>query len=102
MSKISIPNPFDSDKEYQRYHHYDLADMEMGDLQCELFAVRYHLWLLKSERSAHILGFHEQKRRVAWHRERISRIEAELSKCKYATRQPRGQFKPRLAEGVKL
>ena len=102
MSSISIPNPLDSDREYLRYYHYDLVDMEIGDLLCELCAARCQLWLLKSDRFAHILGFFEQQRRIRWLKERISRIEAELRKRRYAVQGTRSQSKPKLAEGVIL
>lgn len=102
MSSISIPNPLDSDKEYLRYYHYDLADMEIEDLLCELCATRCQLWLLKSDRFARIVGLFEQGRRIEWLRERISRIEIELKKRRYATQETRSQPKSKLAKGVTL
>jgi len=100
MSSILIPNLLDSDKEYQRYHHLDLVDMETGDLLCELTANRYRLWLLR--KSEGIIGIYERKQRIAWLEERIYRIEAELKKRRYATWEVRSQPKPKLAEGVSL
>ena len=102
MGSISIPNPFDSDKEYLRYYHYDLVDMEVEDLLCELCAGRCQLWLLKSDRFTRILGSFEQGRRAQWLRERISRIETELRERRYATQEARSQPKPKLAKGVTL
>ena len=103
LSSILIPpNPLNSDREYNRYYHYDLAGVEIRDLLCELYASRYRLWLLRSERSALIFGIYEKSRRIKWYRERISRIEAELRKRRYATREARSQPKPKLAEGVRL
>ncbi len=102
MSSILIPNPFDSDKEYQHYYHHDLSSMAIGDLLCELCAVRYRLWLLKSDRSTRILGLYEQKQRIKWYEERIFRIEDELRRRRYATWEVRSQPKPKLAEGVRL
>lgn len=99
---ISIPNPLDSDKEYSRYYHYDLAGIETEDLLCELYSTRCQLWLLKSNCFARMLGLFEQDRRIKWLRERIFRIDAELSKRRYATRETRSQPKPKLAEGVRL
>lgn len=99
---ILIPNPLNSDKEYSRFHHYDLAGMEIEDLLDELYSIRPQLWLLKSDRFARMVGLFEQGRRIEWLRERISRIEAELRKRRYATREARSQPKPKLAEGVTL
>lgn len=103
MGRFLIPpNPLNSDKEFNVFHHYDLADMEVEDLLCELYSARFQLWLLRLDRSAHILGLYEQKRRIKWYRERISRIEAELSRRRYTVREAKSQPKPKLAEGVKL
>jgi len=102
MSSNLIPNPLDSDQEYHRYYHRDLDDMEIEDLLCELCSTRYRLWLLKADRSARVLGPFEQGRRIKWYRERISRIETELRKRRYATRETRSQPKPVLSQGVKL
>lgn len=99
---ISIPNPLDSDKEFDHYYHYDLAGTETGDLLCELCSARCQLWLLKSDRFARVLGPFEQNRRISWLRERISRIEAELGKRRYATWNDRSQPRPKLAKGVRL
>ena len=102
MSSILIPNPLDSDKEYQRYHHRDLADMDIGDLLDELYSRRCQLWLLKSDRFSRMVSPFEQRRRTEWLRERISRIETELRKRRYVAREARSQPKPKLAEGVIL
>jgi len=102
VSSILIPNPFDSDKEYQRYHHYDLADMETEDLLCELGSTRYRLWLLKYGRFARVFSSFEQRQRLKWYRERISRIKVELGKRRYVPRETRSQPKPKLSQGVKL
>ena len=97
-----IPDPLNSDREYSRYYHYDLASMETEDLLCELCSTRCQVWLLKSNRFVRVLGLFEQSRRLEWLRERISRIEAELRKRRYSTREIRSQPKPKLAEGVVL
>lgn len=102
MSNISIPSPLNSDREYSRYYHHDLAGMETEDLLCELCSTRCRLWLLKSDRFRYLVGPLEQGRRIKWFRERISRIEAELRKRRYETQGIRGQLKPKLAEGVTL
>jgi hypothetical protein len=97
-----IPNPLNSDREYNRYYHHDLAGIETGDLLCELCSTRCQLWLLKSDRFARVLGLFEQGRRVEWLRERILRIEVELRRRRYAIWEVRSQPKPKLAEGVRL
>ena len=97
-----VPDPFLSDREFSRYYHHDLADMETEDLLSELCSLRCRLWLLKSDRFRYLIGPFEQGRRIEWSRERISRIEAELRKQRYATRETRSQPKPKLAEGVIL
>ena len=102
MNHALIPDPLYSDREYERFYHYDITNMETGDLLCELCSTRCQLWLLKSDRFARMLGLFEQSRRIAWLQERILRIEAELRKRRYATREIRSQPKPKLAEGVKL
>jgi hypothetical protein len=99
---LLIPDPLYSDREYERFYHYDITNMETGDLLCELCSTRCQLWLLKSGRFAHMIGFFEQSRRVEWLSGRISRIEVELSKRRYVTREARSQPKPKLAEGVRL
>ncbi|OGN94155.1 MAG: hypothetical protein A2Z75_08370 [Chloroflexi bacterium RBG_13_50_10] len=98
-----VPNPLYSDLEYSRYHHLDLQDMEVEDLQCELCSARCQLWALKSsDRWAQRLGRFECKHRIVWLEERISRIWAELNRRRYATQGVKSQSKPKLAEGVRL
>lgn len=99
-SDVLVPNPLDSDQQYNRFYHYDLAGMEIEDLLDELHSIRPRLWLLKSDRFARMVGLFEQGRRIEWLRERIYRIETELRKRRYATREARSQ--PKLAEGVIL
>jgi hypothetical protein len=100
MGNNLIPNPFDSDKEFNRFYHYDLPDMEVEDLLCELCATRYRLWLLS--RSSRLLSLYEQRQRIRWYQERIHRIEAELRNRRYVAWHGRSQPKPKLAEGVRL
>lgn len=102
MSSNLIPNPLDSDQEYHRYYHCDLDDIEIEDLLCELCSTRYRLWLLKSDRFGRSIGLFEQGRRIKWLRERIFRIEAELSQRRYVAWETKNQPKRRLAEGVRL
>lgn len=99
---LLVPDPLYSDREYERFYHYDITNMETEDLLCELCSTRCQLWLLKSDRFARMLGLFEQSRRIGWLRERVSRVETELRKRRYAIRETRSQPKPRLAEGVTL
>ena len=101
MSDVLIPNPLDSDQQYNRFYHYDLAGMETEDLLDELHSIRPRLWFLKSDHFARIAGLFEQGRRVRWLRERISQIETELRK-RYVTWEARSQPKPKLVKGVIL
>jgi hypothetical protein len=97
-----VPDPLNSDKEYDRYYHHDLADMAVEDLLCELCSARCQLWLLKSDRFARVLGLFEQGRRIKWLRERVFKIESELSRRRYTTREANSQPKPRLSQGVRI
>lgn len=100
-----VPNPLLSDQQYLRFYHYDLAGMEIEDLLSEVCSLRCRLWLLKSDRFRYLIGSYEQGRRIEWLRERVSRIEAELRKQRYATWEIRSQpkSKPKLmSQGVKL
>lgn len=81
-----LPNPLSSDKDFERYHHLDLPDMTVEDLECELACARCGLWALKSsDRWAQRLGRFEYRHRMAWLQERISRVGAEVSKRRYST-----------------
>jgi len=83
-----IPDPLSSDRQFERYYHYDLADMETGELLDELYVLRPMLWGLPSEH---------------WLRERVKMLEAEMIKRRGNTSHEfRGQPKPKQAEGVKL
>jgi hypothetical protein len=97
---VSIPNPFDSDQEFSRYHHFDLGGMETAALLCELTGNRYRLWVL--QKSEGIIGIYERKQRIEWYEERICRVESELRKRRYTTWEVRSQPKSKLAEGVRL
>ena len=101
---VPVPNPYDSDKEYDRFYHYDLADMTTEGLLVELCGTRYSLWLLKSGRFGYILSPFEQGRRTQWLEDRISRIKAELGRQGYVRKPAKTEPRPRpkLAEGVRL
>jgi hypothetical protein len=85
---VLIPDPFASDKQYSRYQHLDLPELEDTELTDELYALRPLLWGLPGDH---------------WLRERVKILEAEISKRWGSTSHEfRGQPKPKLAEGVKL
>jgi hypothetical protein len=83
-----IPNPFDSDSQYYRFHYIDIIALEDSELQDELWALRPHLWGLPANH---------------WLRERVSRLEAELQKRKFNVGSEASKRQtPKQAEGVKL
>jgi len=85
---VLIPDPLSSDREYNRFHSLDIADLEDMELTDELHYLRPLLWGLDSEH---------------WLRERVKALEAETSKRRYnAGYEFRGQPKPKPAEGVTL
>lgn len=86
-----IPDPLDSDRQYERFCHYDLVGMEIKDLLDELHSIRSQLWFLKSDRFARRVGLFEQGRRIKWLRERVLKIETELRKRRYAIQETRSQ-----------
>jgi hypothetical protein len=86
---VLIPDPLSSDRQYERFHHFDIEGLEDTELTDELYALRPLLWWgLPAEH---------------WLRERVKMLEAEAMKRKINIRQEfRAQPKPKLAEGVKL
>ena len=61
-----IPDRFDTDQQFDRFHHYDLPSLETEELWHELHALRSLLWWrLPGD---------------PWLQERIEAIEAELAK----------------------
>jgi len=66
MTKVLIPNPLQSDSEYDRYYHYDIPNLELSDVRDELYALRCLLWW-------DLPGGH-------WLRERVRLLGIELSK----------------------
>jgi hypothetical protein len=61
-----MPNPYDTDVQYSRFHHHDLANSETKELLHELYALRPFLWW--------------RLRNNPWLQERVKVIEAELAK----------------------
>lgn len=70
---VLIPNPYDTDCQYERFHHHDLPDLETKKLLHELYALRPLLWWRLPDDS--------------WLRERAEAIEAELAKRRGGKRQ---------------
>ncbi|MFC1980260.1 hypothetical protein ACFLVS_05385 [Chloroflexota bacterium] len=88
MTDIFVPDPLQSDRQYERFYHLDLSGLEDRELTDELYALRPLLWGLDSSH---------------WLRERVKALEAEISKRRGAARfEPSRQQKPKPAEGVKL
>lgn len=61
-----ITNPYDTNSQYERFHHHDLANSETKELLYELYALRPLLWWRLRDNS--------------WLQERVRVIEAELAK----------------------
>ena len=82
-----VPDPLQSDRQYERFYHEDIPALEDGELTDELYALRPLLWGLDSGH---------------WLRERVLMLEKELSKRQHDTRYKFSKPKPKPAEGVKL
>jgi len=89
MTKALIPNPLQSDSQYDRYYHYDIPYLKLDELHEELYALRPLLWGLPE---------------TDWIRQRVKELETEIAKRRYSGDQPiKAKPKPKqLAEGVKL
>lgn len=94
-----VPDPFDTDKQFERSHHLDIPGAQASDLLEEPYGIRSQMWFLKSEHTRQRLGWFEQGRRITWLRERVAAIEGELSRRRGDG--ARGKVKPR-PQGVKL
>ena len=82
-----VPDPLFSDRQYERFNHLDLPELEDGELLDELWALRPGLWGLDAEH---------------WLRERVIMLEKELSKRQRDTRYKFSKPKSKPAEGVRL
>ena len=84
---VLIPDPLISDRQYNRFYHLDLSDLEDTKLLDEYHYLRAHLWLLSS---------------YDWLRERVKALETELIKRQGNTSNEfRARPKLKLAEGIK-
>lgn len=87
-SNVLIPDPLDTDRQYARFYHLDLSELEDSELTDELHYLRPLLWGLDPQH---------------WLRERVQMLEKELAKRRGAARyEPSRQRKPKPAEGVRL
>ena len=86
-SDALVPDPLMSDRQYNRFYHLDLPELEDDELLDELWALRPHLWGLDAEH---------------WLRERVMMLEQELSKRQRDTRYKFSKPKSKSAEGVRL
>lgn len=87
-SDTLIPDPLLSDRQCERFYHYDIPSLEDIELTDELYALRPLLWGLPAKH---------------WLKERVSRLEHELAKRRGDTSfRSSGQPKPKPAEGIKL
>jgi hypothetical protein len=88
MDSKFIPNPLNSDRQFARFCHHDVAYLTDYELKDEINALRPHLWGLPNDN---------------WLRERVAQLEDELVKRRGGktdryTKHPK--FKP--ADGVIL
>ena len=67
---VIVPDPVESDRQYDRYYHLDLPGAELSDLENELAALKPLLWWKIDD--------------TGWLRERTKRLEAELATRRYA------------------
>ena len=84
---VLIPDPLQSDRQYARFCHLDLPDLENSEVQDELWALRPLLWGLTADH---------------WLRGRILALEEELRRRGATRYEPSRRPKPKSAEGVKL
>jgi len=83
-----VPNPLDSDSQYHRFHHIDIAALEDLELLDELWALRPLLWGSPPDH---------------WLRERVNKLEGELQRRSVdSSYKLSSRPKLKLAEGVKL
>ena len=88
MTDIFVPDLLSSDRQYARYYHFDLPELEDTELTDELWALRPLLWGLPTDH---------------WLRGRVSRLEAELKKRRFDIGSGASKWqKSKPAEGVKL
>lgn len=89
IKDVLIPNPLDSDRQFERFYHLDIPGLEDAALMDELHALSALLWWRLPNGT--------------WLRERVKALNAELYKRRENTRFGfSGKPKPKLSEGVPL
>ena len=68
MSNILVPDPLNSDKQFYKYHHYDIEGLSNTELIDELHALRPLLWWRLPDN--------------CWLRERVKMLEGEFARRK--------------------
>ena len=85
---VLVPNPLTSDRQYLRFYHLDMPELDGEELTDELHYLRPLL-----------LGLNSQH----WFRQRVRLIEAEIMKRRGDTRyKPSRKQRSKLAGGVDL
>lgn len=74
-----VPCPLSSDRQYYRFHHVDLPDLDDTHLTDELHYLRPRLWGIPPNH---------------WLRERVARLESELRKRHILKAEPRRRQEP--------
>jgi len=69
MKRPTVPNPFDTIEEYQRYLHHDLGRMDREQLFTERYKIRRALSICDEQRQA---------RKADWLRERLRHVTQTL------------------------
>jgi len=88
-NKILIPDPLDSDRQFERFHHFDIPNLDDTEIINELHALYPLLWW----------GLPND----CWLHERVKALNMESYKRRVDTRFGfRGTPKPALSQGVKL
>ena len=87
ISPNFVPNPLNSDRQYARFSHHDLADSEGSELIEELWFIRPCLWGLPAD---------------AWLRERHQVLQGELRKRQWREAEYKARKILPKAEGVQL
>ena len=68
MTDILVPDLLQSDRQYERFYHLDLPELEDLELTDELYALRPLLWGLPAD---------------YWFRQRVTMLEKELQKRRW-------------------
>jgi hypothetical protein len=72
MTKPLIPDPLNSDVEYDRFNHFDIPELDDTQVMDELNYIKALLWGLPVDH---------------WLRERVKALESELSRRRFTTKE---------------